>query len=511
LIALLAGAAGLLYLWRLGDVPAYLSIEEVSQARAALVFKTQELPPASGARQAPVPAGDYHSSDPTWIYLAPAWVLLASGVLKVLPFSEAAVRLLSASAGVLNVVLIFLVGQELFGRTRSGVIASVLLLVTPAHFIQSRIGTGQIGTVTLTLAWLLFLGRYLNTGRRLDLAVATSCLGFGAYTYAGALVAMPLYFGVTLLVVRLSARADLSRSVIAACAGFGLTFLPLAMWHLVHAEHLIGMAAYYTHGEYNNNMGWTGFFGPAAISHIDAWWACYSPDKLFFSGDSDLRFSTRTAGYLLLPVAVPLIAGLWYAARQLPAAAWALLVSGLIVAPLPGALVSSSEIKRWLTFVPFAILLAAWGVESMLADGRRALKACAIATLLLAGVQSRSFAADYFGRYRDESAVKFGGNLRGAIREALSLSAPHDCVLLDTDVYYLKDYWDLYSRAYGRPELAGAATWFGPADNGQPPTICGAVTVLGVVDDKRFSGWRTTRIAELNGTTSLALYRRDGQ
>jgi hypothetical protein len=508
MVALLAGIALLIYCWRLGDVPAYLSIEEVSQARAAVDFASsqpvEQAPPVAGR------AGET-SSDPAWIYLAPAWVVLAAGVLKLVSFSETAIRLPSATAGVLDVLLVFFVARELFGRMRPATIAAALLMLTPAHVIQSRIASGQIGTVTATLAWLLFLARYFNSSRRADLVAAAICLGLGTYIYAGALIAMPLYFAVTLVIVWRRTPADAAGHLAAACGGFAAAFVPLAVWHLLHRQHLIGLATYYTHGEYNRNMGWTGFVGVGAISHIDTWWDCYSPDKLFFSGDSDLRFSTRAAGYFLLPVAVPLITGLAYAARRLPSAAWAMLASGLIVAPWPAALVSSSEIKRWLTFVPFAILVAAWGAECMLADRRRIVRAGAVAILLLSGFQGRSFLTDYFGRYRDASAIKFGGNVRGAIHEALSVSSGTDCVLLNTDVYYLKDQWDLYTRVNGRPDLATRATWLGPKGGAPAGQDCAAATVVGVTGDARFAGWRTIPIPELDGTTTLAVYRRDAQ
>ena len=199
-MGLLAVGAAFLYLARLDSMPAYLSIEEVSQAREAVIFAA----PGPDRGQSPPPdiAHDSRAGrDPQWIYLAPLWVAVAAVPLKMLPFSEALVRLPSACAGVLNVVLMFLVGRGMFGGTRPAVIAAGLLMLTPAHFLQSRIGTGQIATVTFVLAWLIFLVRYINADRRRDLVAATFCLGLSLYAYAGALVIMPIYFLVTLAVV----------------------------------------------------------------------------------------------------------------------------------------------------------------------------------------------------------------------------------------------------------------------------------------------------------------------
>jgi hypothetical protein len=505
---LLACAAALLYFHRLGSMPAYLSIEEVSQAREAVVFSqsasVESEPPTLAVRENPGrPVGD-----PVWFYLAPAWVVLAGALLKAQPFSETLVRLPSAFAGVVNVALMFSVSRELFNGIRPAVIAAGLLLLTPGHFLQSRIATGQIGTVTFVLAWLLFLARYVRTGRDRDVALATFCLALGMYVYAGGLVIMPVYFLVTMYVVRRRTGARWTRPLVAAGAGFGVAFLPLALWHMFHPQHLVAMATYYTHGEYNRNLGWRGFLGVNAISHLDAWWECYSPDKLFFSGDSDLRYSTRAAGYFLLPVAVPFIAGLWCAARRLTFEMWIVLFSGLVLAPLPAALVSGSELKRWATFLPFVLLAATCGVECMLADRRRTIKAAAIAMLLLCALQAKSFFDDYFGRYRIASAATFGGNVRGAIREVLATSAASDCVLLGTDVYYLKDQWDLYTRAYHRTDLAARTVWLRPNDPVPPTASCPATTVLAPAGDTRFGAWHATPVPELNGPVLLAVYRR---
>jgi hypothetical protein len=521
-IALLATTAALLYVQRLGSIAPYLSIEEVSQAREAVALAARS-PDARGVgseadNRAPLPEAPNPSreaglsdavsatGDPLWVYLAPLWVAIAAVLLRILPFSEALLRLPSAGAGVLNVVLMFIAGREIFNRLRPAVIAAVLLLFTPVHFLQSRIGTGQIGEITFVLAWLIFIAGYINHGRRRDLFAATLSLGLGMYAYAAGLIVMPVFFLVTLLIVR---RYDAgSRTLAAACAGFGLAFLPLAAWHLLHPRHLASLAAYYTHGEYNKNLGWLGFLGPRAVSHFDAWWDCYSPDKLFFSGDPDLRFSTRSAGYFLLATAPAMVAGPWYARRLLRDGMWVALASGLLLGPLPAALVSNSEVKRWLTFVPFAVLATTCGVESMLANRRRVVQALAIGLLVLAPLQARGFLDDYFGRYPLESAVKFGGNVRGAIQEVFSESATDDCVFLDSGIFYLNQQWDLYTRVHGRMDLARRTNWLAADDRVEPSRSCHPATGLALAGDTRFADWRSTPVPELNGSVLFAVYRR---
>jgi hypothetical protein len=81
--------------------------------------------------------------------------------------------------------------------------------------------------------------------------------------------------------------------------------------------------------------------------------------------------------------------------------------------------------------------------------------------------------------------------------------------LLDKRVYYLAEQWDLYTRAFGRLDLAQHTFWFDGAGGDDPPTSCRGLTTVGSVDDARYSRWRATSIPELHGPARIAVYRRD--
>lgn len=496
-IALLSTGAALLYFHELGAVTPYLSVEEVSQAREAVALSTTGR--NIDGEWLPL----YFPEDEGRTVRDPVWVYWAAALLTLLPYSDALVRAPSASAGVLNVVLMFIVCRELFGRTRPAVVAAVLLMLTPSHFLQSRIATMQIAPVTFVLIWLIFLVRYIHYGLRRDLVIASCCLGFGMYTYVAALVIMPAYFLLTLVVVQLDRGSSVSRTGLTpACAAFALTLVPLALWFAFHPAQVIGLTGYYMHGEYNKGLGVQGFLGAHAISHLDAWWDCYNLDKLFFSGDSDVRFSTRSAGFFLLATSVPMVIGIVGARGLLKFEGWVVLLTGLVIAPLPAALVSNSEIKRWLTFIPFAILATTTGVEWLIARTRIA-KACVVALLLLSAIQAKVFLDYYFGPYRLVTADKLGGNLREAVLQILSVSAPEDCVFFAVGPYYIENQWDLYTRAYGRLDLATHRT-----TRLEHALSCRGATVLALPDDARFADWQSIAITELDGSVRFAVYHR---
>jgi hypothetical protein len=124
---------------RLGSSPPYLSIEEISVAREAVVLASTGR--NADGQQFPLYFPDHGSHT----IREPAWVYSAAVLLSLLPFSETLVRMTSASAAVIDVVLMFVVAREIFGSTKLATIASAMLLLSPGHFIQGRIGSMQSG------------------------------------------------------------------------------------------------------------------------------------------------------------------------------------------------------------------------------------------------------------------------------------------------------------------------------------------------------------------------------
>src|SRR5262249_1800447 len=120
-------------------------------------------------------------------------------------FAEWSVRLPSAAVGALNVALAYLVGLRLGGdaasRERRALVVALLLALTPAHFIHSRIAMDYIYPLPFVLGWLLALSVYLEHRRPWMLFVATTMLGFGVYSYIASVIMMPIYLAMTLVAV----------------------------------------------------------------------------------------------------------------------------------------------------------------------------------------------------------------------------------------------------------------------------------------------------------------------
>lgn len=113
--------------------------------------------------------------------------------IQVLPFSEGTIRLPMALAGVVDVVLMYFVGKQLFRSELPAAAAAILLALTPAHFIHSRVAMDFQAPLPFILAWLLCLLLYLRRNDRWLLFAAGLALGVGLYSYIVAYMLMPIY------------------------------------------------------------------------------------------------------------------------------------------------------------------------------------------------------------------------------------------------------------------------------------------------------------------------------
>src|SRR5947207_8781007 len=125
-----------LHAWRLSEAPIYVSPDE-----AIISVDAQSLA-TSGAdihgRFLPLYFQVQLPGETRMGWFTPAIFYLSALVFKVLPFSEAAIRVPTVLVAVADVVLFYFIGKRLFRRESPAILASVLLATTPAHFILGR-------------------------------------------------------------------------------------------------------------------------------------------------------------------------------------------------------------------------------------------------------------------------------------------------------------------------------------------------------------------------------------
>jgi 4-amino-4-deoxy-L-arabinose transferase-like glycosyltransferase len=446
-----ASLAAACYTRHLDQAPPYLQHDEVNFAIQAHAIATtgrdvdgNRLP--LYFRELAFPVG----RDPLYIYAAAA-------ALRVLPPTDATLRLPSTIVAVITIFLVVLLAYELFGNLAAAVVAGILLAMTPAFFIQSRKALSVVYPLPFVAWWLLFLLRYARTGRRRDLVLAMGGLGVSVYAYLTMLVLVPLYALMTLAIV--AVRRNWHHAVVGGAA-LAAAAVPLAWWHVIHPNRYREIISSY--GIYDPRLdvlrGAKDLLSWFSIStRTDVYWQSLNPGPLFFSGESVLTDSTRAAGSFPLAYLALLPLGVACMLRQ-PASPRSLLVLAcLITAPIPGVLVVSTSLYRFLVILLFGSLVATAGFLVLWSKPQLWARSLAVAAVLSTVLLFRGFHDYYLTTWPAVAAGYFGGNIRGAVE--VVTKAPRDetrgLVYLSGRVPYLDRYFELYRRLHGRHDLAG--------------------------------------------------------
>lgn len=168
LAALIALATGLRF-WRLGDFSIFWdeSASWVFSRHSILELLTRNVD---------------HGNPPLYYITLGLWMRLFGE-------SEAALRALSAVAGILSVVGLFLLGRELFGH-RVGAWSALLLAACPIHVYYSQEARAYTALILLGIFSAWFLARALRTDRWSDWLAAAVIASLAFYVhYSGLLIA----------------------------------------------------------------------------------------------------------------------------------------------------------------------------------------------------------------------------------------------------------------------------------------------------------------------------------
>jgi len=474
IICLLVVSSALLYAHRLEFAPPHLEIDEVLIAVDAHAIATT----GRDLRGELLPL---YSQTAEHSWYQPFVIYLTALVLKIAPLSEWVIRLPTVCIAIVNIVLMYLVARHLYGGDLPGIVAATMLALSPAHFIHTRYAMDYIYPVPFILAWLLCLVLY-NERRRPWLFVAgMTALGIGFYSYISSIVMMPLYFLFTCVAVwHLPQRW---RLLAVAGAGFGLPLLILIAWLFTHPTAFVDTAARYDLYDTKNLNALQGLRAFLSYPNLDRlsglYWSFFNPSFLFFSGDRQMMFSTRSIGVFTLPIALLLPIGMYHVLSARRNAGALIVLIGFVTAPLAALLGGEGGvINRAIELLPFTVLLATFGVEFLwsawiggrpraflvpagaaalalavtyagwtavtqgrvgsstvalmvlaagmlvaaaMADRLPLNRVAAIGLLALIPVQFGFCYADYFTDYRRRSSTWLGGNLRGALESLIEM------------------------------------------------------------------------------------------
>lgn len=466
--ALLATAAATLYAWRITDAPPHLEIDEVLIGIDAHAIATT----GRDLRGEFLPL---YSQTASHSWYQPLVIYVTALALKVMPLSERAVRTPTVAIGVLNVVLMYVVARRLFASEAIGVVGAALLALTPAHFLHSRYAMDYMYPVTFVLAWLVCLLAYADRPRASLVVAAAAILGVGFYSYISAIVMMPLYLAAT-CVFLIMVRAP-KRHIGVAVIVFAVLLVPFLVWAVGHPGVFGATVEKYGGSDARSMTALQSarqLLGLQSVSErLAMYWTMLSPSVLFLTGGSRVMFSTGRSGVFLLPLAVLLAVGVYQIAIRRPTPFTLLLLLGFFSAPLPATMVTgdSAPIFRALTIVPFGVLLALVGLRQV---WQSRAQVAVVALLVLAAVQFRLYAADYFGDYRARSSDWLGGNIGGALESIIDYDASRQAPavyfstlrstsgIVDGRNPYINAYWQFYAIKHRREDLLARTHEFDP-------------------------------------------------
>jgi 4-amino-4-deoxy-L-arabinose transferase-like glycosyltransferase len=478
--AALIVAAAVMYARHLGSAPIYLSPDEaiISVDAHSIATTGRDV----HGRFMPLYFQIQMRGEERSGWFMPVIFYAIAFVLKVVPLSETSVRLPSVIVGLTDILLMFLLVRRVFKCTALAAVSAAMLALTPAHFILSRYALDYLYPLPFLLGWLLCFVAYLEHGRPRTLFAATILLGIGFYSYIAAVLMVPVYLLFTLAV--LFHQHEPARDYGVALAGFVLPLLVLVPWLIAHPTALADTAHRYELYNTGSMNALQGLRSLVSYNSLEAraatYWSFFNPSFLFFTGDAQMPFSTRSVGVFLLPVSVLIVAGMCFAIRR-PSPVPLVALLGFLAAPVAAVLVpENSEIIRAAGMMPFGILLATFGVEALwqwplirrarlvllplgvaailsgaayalwrlvshappggsaglliaagivlclvafASDAVSLARIVAVGLLLAMPVQFAGFYRDYFGDYRRRSSNWLGGNLRGALVDLMDREA----------------------------------------------------------------------------------------
>lgn len=401
------------------------------------------------------------------VWATPIIVYLTAIFLIFFPLSEEIIRLPSVMVGIIDVILIYLVAERWFRNPNLGLLAAVLLLFTPVHFIQSRILLDNLYPVPFVLLWLLFLQRFLEE-KKIWLAFTTTLsLGLGIHTYHAPKFIMPIYFLATFILIFPRIKNKLKLSLILVL-GFLLPLIPLFIWQ--SSNDTLQDLLYYV-GLHNSNLspvqGVLRLLSFESLSQkLIAYRSFFDPWFLFNRGDASLAHSTGQVGVFLLPFIIFLPLGFYQILRKDNSRMNLLLLFGFLTAPIAASVVGQPyRISRALVILPFAIIIAIYGIKFLM--NKWVLNRVIIVILLgFLLIQYAYFTIDYFNNYSKRSYVWFNYNIPDAYERLINISNEElpGAIYIDNKIPFADRYWRFYLIKYQKENLFKKTIFFNAAN-----------------------------------------------
>ncbi len=380
-------------------------------------------------------------------YYQPFLFYLNALVIKVVPLSIAAIRVPAAViGGVLSPLLLFVVARRLIGHALPALVAALVLALAPTHVILSRQALDYIAPIPFVLGWLWLVDAFMRTRRNMYATLAGLVLGIGCYSYIASWGVMPMLLLLTWLVLWRAGAG--TRPIVLSALAFAAPVSLAPIWIAFHPEMIRETVARY------------GTTEQPRVGALRTYLTLIDPTVWFVRGGPSLTTSTARSGFVLLPVALLLAAGLVALLRRRDWIA-AVIAIGLIVSPIPAALKGEpGMIQRALYVLPFAALLAGYGVVWLWQS--RIGRAIAVMVLLASPIQFAYFYFDYFTHYKFRSAFYYDPAAFQGVADYLFAANEAPEYYFTTNVDDASVKWRFYTLLAGRTALLPRTRYIEP-------------------------------------------------
>jgi 4-amino-4-deoxy-L-arabinose transferase-like glycosyltransferase len=340
------------------------SIERADEQRLREVISE----PASEATTLFVHAGGEVWYQPLSVY--PSRWLLDAGLAP-----DVALRVPAMVAGMLTIVLTYMLAVRVSGEAAIGAMSALLLVAMPGFRVSSQAPGAPLLMAPLVLTWLVTVLEYLERPRAWLPFAGGAALGACVYTQPAGVLAVPVFFvlGAVVWLRDRRARTALGFSLI----GIAAVVLPAAGWMALHREAYPDTFGRWAIHAAHIRSPWDGIVAftrwSVVARRVEAYWHYFNPTFLF---GSDV---------LGLPLLVLVPIGVWMLAEGVSRDARAILLGAALMSPLAAVLLDVPRAPA-LAVMLFAVcaVCAALAVPVIAATPRWRIAAAAAMVVLVA-------------------------------------------------------------------------------------------------------------------------------
>jgi len=417
LLLLVVAIGAYLRFYRLGEVPAGVYVDE-----AALGYNAFTI--AQTGRD------EYKQLFPVFLrsfsaFSSPLYVYLAAPLVALLGLSSFSIRVLSAAAGTLTIVVIYLIVDKIikYKSKYAPLVSTLIFAISPWSIFFSRAAfEANLGLLLLSVAVYLMLFPRLKY-----LITSAFFLGLSAFSYQSLRLIPLLLIPVHYSLFR-SKKYNLKNAITIFLA-FLVSVLPQIIVSATPAFRVRAVGLFYGDAiasqadkivflprELASLLAFAREFGSQILSY-------FSPANLFLLGDPDPQRSIPEMGALNLWVMLPLFIGFYVLAKKLPHQKALFVFAMMVIFAAPAALSRDpfSTLRALNLLIPFSIVIAL-GVDNLV--GKYGNEIAFVSIVLLTMLSLIGFWRGYFVLFASERASVWNYGYR-QLADEISASREH--------------------------------------------------------------------------------------